>query len=219
MPFTNKEVIILKPVLAFHKFLCLNFSEESVPELKKIQQNCTAYVIDKKQNDEETLDEIERHFVFMFRHEILKVMGKNLDTDVEATFLDFLCCFKFELHSQVVLLEDSLSDAKSFIRVKPRSFLFKWMKESVPQDSGFSAVLEHVNLSKLSEDATLIIRNFKNMTEVKRFLKQCYSIVFEAEMLRLADTSEQWPQISSYSEFCRYFSVDYYRELISLTED
>jgi hypothetical protein len=211
------EVIILKPTAVFLSFLASQLPGLDLPELRLLQTDCTAYVIAKQKNDEETLNEIERHFSFMFRHEICRWLGVNARNEIEGSFLDFLCCFKFELHSQMVLMEKSFASGKQLLRIKPRSVLLKWMKSTVEDNRELVSVLENINLSRLAENATIIIKNFHNLTEIKPFLKRYYQLFFEAEMLRMCDNEEQWPLVDSYQTFSRYFAVDFHTQLIHLS--
>lgn len=212
----QSEIIILKPTSVFLKFLASQLSDNDLPQLHIMQTDCTAYVINKQKNDEETLNEIERHFSVMFRHEMCRWLGADARNDMETSFLDFLCCFKFELHSQIVLMEPSLQEGRQLLRIKPRSVLLTWMKSTVDDDSDLSQVLDAVNLSHLAENATVIVKNFKAMTEIKPFLKKYYKPVFEAEMLRMCDDADQWPAVDSWQTFSRYFSVDIHSQLIHL---
>lgn len=210
------EIIILKPTSVFLKFLASQLPDNDLPQLSIMQTDCTAYVINKQKNDEDTLNEIERHFSFMFRHEICRWLGADARNDMETSFLDFLCCFKFELHSQIVLMESSLQEGRQLLRIKPRSVLLTWMKSTVEDDSDLNQVLDIVNLSHLAENATVIVKNFTAMTEIKPFLKKYYKPVFEAEMLRMCDDADQWPEVDSWQTFSRYFSVDIHSQLIHL---
>jgi len=103
------EVVILKPTSVFRSFLGAQVPDIEMPDLDVLQTDTTAFTIPKHQSEEETLDEIEKHFPKMFRHEISRWLGEDARNDIEGSFLDFLCCFKFELHSQIVLMEPTLS--------------------------------------------------------------------------------------------------------------
>ncbi|KTD48925.1 hypothetical protein Lrub_1276 [Legionella rubrilucens] len=210
------EIIVLKPTKVFLSFLAAQINDIDLPDLRLLQTDNTAYVITKQTNDEETLNEIERHFPTMFRHEICRWLGKEARNDIEGSFLDFLCCFKFELHSHIVLMEDSVAEGRQLLRVRPRSVLLKWMKTAVEDDHELSNVLERVNISHLAENATVVIKNFDRLAEIKPFLKEYYRPIFEAEMLRMCDREEQWPDIDSYQAFSRYFTVDIHTQLIHL---
>ena len=170
----------------------------------------------KQASDEETLNEIERHFATMFRHEICRWLGEDARNEIEGSFLDFLCCFKFELHSHIVLLENSFEAGQQLIRIKPRSVLLKWIKSVVEEDDDLIAVLNKINLADLAENATVIVKNFQKLTEIKAFLKQYFPLIYEAEMLRMCDRGEQWPYVDSYESFCRYFAVDIHTQLVHL---
>ncbi|QDP72993.1 hypothetical protein FOG18_10665 [Legionella israelensis] len=210
------EVVILKPTKVFLSFLASQIGEENLPDFKTLQTDKTAYVIRKQDNDEATLDEIESHFVTMFRHEIQRWLGDEACNEIEASFLDFLCCFKFELHSQIVLMESSIKEGKHLLRIKPRSVLLKWMQSAVENDGELSDVLERVELSHLAENATVVIKNFADLREIKPFLKYYYMPVFETEMSRMCDNSEQWPVVDSFDKFNRYFAIEVHTQLIHL---
>lgn len=210
------EVIILKPTAVFLSFLASQLPRANLPDLRLLQTDNTAYVIAKQKDDEETLNEIERHFSRMFRHEICRWLGDEARNEIEGSFLDFLCCFKFELHSQIVLMEDTFESGKQLIRIKPRSVLLKWMKTAVEDQPDLTTVLENVSLTRLAENATVLVKNFTSLSDIKPFLKQYYQILFEAEMLRMCDNDEQWPMVDSYQTFCRYFTVDVHTQLIHL---
>lgn len=210
------EIIILKPTAVFLSFLASQLPHANLPDLRLLQTDNTAYVIAKQKDDEETLNEIERHFAFMFRHEICRWLGDEARNEIEGSFLDFLCCFKFELHSQIVLMEDTFDNGKQLIRIKPRSVLLKWMKTAVEDQPELTTVLENVSLSRLAENATVLVKNFKTLSDIKPFLKQYYQVLFEAEMLRMCDNEEQWPLVDSWQTFSRYFTVDIHTQLIHL---
>ena len=77
-------------------------------------------------------------------------------------------------------------------------------------------MLNKINLADLAENATVIVKNFQKLTEIKAFLKQYFPLIYEAEMLRMCDRGEQWPYVDSYESFCRYFAVDIHTQLVHL---
>ncbi|STX28724.1 Uncharacterised protein [Legionella beliardensis] len=216
MQFSEWEIIILKPTYVFSSFLASQLPDIELPDPHMLSVDNTAYVITKQKNDEETLNEIERHFKFMFHHEISRWLGDTVHNEIESSFLDFLCCFKFELHSHIVLMEESMSHGKQLMRVKPRSVLLKWMKSTVEEQRELTSIIEEVTVSHLAENATVIIKNFNDLSEVKPFLQVHYPQIFEAEMFRMCDEADQWPKIDSYETFSRYFSIDIHTQLIHL---
>ncbi len=210
------EIVILKPTRVFQNFLASQVGDENVPDYKTLVTDKTAYVIRKQATDEETLDEIEHHFTTMFRHEIRRWLGDKATNEIEASFLDFLCCFKFELHSQIVLMEPSFGEGKQLLRIKPRSVLLKWMKTTAAKDEELADLLEGVNLSAISENATVVIKNFSELSQIKPFVRDCYLPVYEAEMSRMSDSPEQWPEVDSFETFNRYFAIEIHTQLIHL---
>lgn len=210
------EIIILKPTSVFLSFLAAQHPDVDLPEQSLAETDSTAYVIRRQPSEEATLDEIERHFPKMFRHEISRWLGPNVHSEIENSFLDFLCCFKFELHSQVVLMEPSMKEGQQLLCIKPRSVLLKWLKASIEDDDEMTSILERVNLSHLVENATVVIKNFKDIAEVQPFMDQYYRPIFKAEMLRMCDKEEQWPIVSTAQAFNRYFAVEIHTQVIHL---
>jgi hypothetical protein len=212
----HREIVILKPTSVFLSFLGAQAPGIELPSLEILQADTTAYTIMKQDGEEETLDEIERHFSNMFRHEINRWLGGKAHNPIEGSFLDFLCCFKFEMHSQIVLMESAVEAGRMLICTKPRSVLLKWMKSSVEEQEEQHDVVEHVTLSHVSENATVVIKNFETPLEIQTLLEAHYPTMFKAEMTRMCQRSENWPNVDSFADFNRYFSVEIHTQLIHL---
>lgn len=212
------DIIILKPTFVFLSFLAAQaqIPETDLPKLHQLQADTTAFAIQKKKNDEETLDEIERYFPRMFKHEITRWIGDSGPDEIEASFLDFLCCFKFEIHSQIVLMEPSITDGYQLLILKPRSVLLKWIRSAAEDRSDINAILERVNLAHLSENTTVVVKNFKKSSDVKSFIKQYYYPLYITEMSRMSDKAHLWPVVDSFQKFNQYFTVELHTKLIHL---
>lgn len=210
------EVIILKPTSVFLSFLAAQLPDINLPDLSLLQTDNTAYVIRRQNSEEATIDEIERHFHLMFRHEISRWLGEDARNDVEGSFLDFLCCFKFEMHSQIVLMETSVEAGRQLLCVKPRSVLLNWMRATVEDQDDLTSILERVNLSQLVENSTVVVKNFKQLSEVKPFINYYYRPIFKAEMMRMCDKTDQWPEIDTVQAFSQYFSIEIHTQLVHL---
>lgn len=211
------EILILKPTRVFLSFLTAQLPNIELPKLRQLQEDSTAYVIKKCNNDEETFNEIERHFALMFRHEIKRWLGENAYNKIVGSFLDFLCCFKFELHSHILLMEPDLVTANQLLRVKPRSVLLKWFRSAIEEGDDAKDVIERINLNHLAENATVVIKNIENSDGLKLFLSHHYQTIFAAEMARMSDKAEEWPAIDSFQAFNRYFSIKLHSQLIHLS--
>lgn len=210
------EVIILKPTSAFLSFLAAQVPNVELPELTILQVDTTAYLIKKQVSEEATLDEIGRHYHQMFKHEISRWLGDDTRLQTKGSFLDFLCCFKFELHSQIVLMEPSIDEGHQLLCIKPRSVLIKWMKSSIEDKDEMTNILERVNLSHLTENATVVVKNFRQSSDVNPFIKHHYRPIYDAEMSRMCDKVDQWPAVDSFQLFGRYFSVELHTQLVHL---
>ena len=213
----ESDVIILKPTSSFLSFLAAQQPDIDLPDMKALRTNHTAYTIAKCDSDEATLDEVERHFPAMFRHEICRLLGENACNHFEGSFLDFLMSFKFELHSQIVVMEPSIEQGHQLLCVKPRSVLLKWMETTLTADQTEPSVaFERMNLSHITENATVLVKNFKQLSEIKSFIQQYYRPIFKAEMLRMCSDADQWPAIDTFQMFRRYFAVEIHKQLIHL---
>lgn len=210
------EVIILKPTAVFQAFIASQCPDIDPPDLKTLQTDCTAYAIPKQADDEKTLNTIEQHFKLMFHHELSRWLGDAIDHEIKGSFLDFLCCFKFELHNQVVLLEEDFIEGKQMFCVRPRSVLLNWMHSIAEDNEDLTEVLERVNVSHLAENATVVIKNFSKPSDVKGFVQSYFPAIYEVEMSRMCDQIEQWPSVESYQDFVKYFTVDIHTKLVHL---
>ncbi len=210
------EIVILKPTSVFLSFLAAQAPDIELPELNVLQMDTTAYIIQRQVSEEATLDEIGRHYPKMFKHEIARWLGEDAPIPNEGSFLDFLCCFKFELHSQIVLMEPSISEGHQLLCIKPRSVLVKWMKSSIEDKDEVTSILERVNMSYLTENATVVIKNFTEASQINPFIEDHYRPIYTAEMSRMCDKTDQWPLVDTLQSFNRYFSVEVHTQLIHL---
>jgi len=220
----QREVIFLKPTPALLSFLSEQLPNAMLPDLNSIQINTTAYTIPVHKTDEILLDMIEHHFSYMFQKEIERLLGAEAVLGIQATFLDFLCCFKFEVHSNIVLLESSIHDGKQLLRVKPRALLLKKMQQIIEKNQLQAEnnnddevlIIEQIKLTHLTENSTVVIKNFNQASEMKPFIKQFYRPIFKLEMMRMSEQRNQWPEVLSFEDFNRYFLVDVHTNMVHL---
>lgn len=217
MQQSHREVVILKPTSVFLSFLTAQAPEMDLPPLTVLQMDTTAYTIERQEGEEETLDEIERHFPTMFRHEIRRWLGDKATKPIEGSFLDFLCCFKFEMHSQIVLMEPSIERGQQLLCVKPRSVLLNWIKSSADRQEELADVLERVTLTQLSANATVVVKNFQLKAELQLFVEDQFTPIFQAEMLRMCERTDDWPVVTSLEQFNQYFSIEIHTQLVHLS--
>lgn len=210
------EIVVLKPTTVFLSFLASQLADIDVPSYRTLNTNKTAYVIPKHSSEQGTLNEIQKHFTSMFRHEISRWLGKDARNEIETNFLEFLCCFKFELHSHIILMESSIKDANNVIKIKPRQLLLNWIKSEIENEGGLDDVIEEITLSQITENATLLIKNFTRLQDIKPFLQLYYKPIFETAMSRMSRHRSQWPIVNSYQSFCKYFAMEIHTQLIHL---
>lgn len=217
MPQKSYEIIILRPTPVFFAFLAAQLPEDLVPNPGLLKIDNTAYVVKKHNSDEETLDEIEKHFKTMFRHEICRWLGGEARNEIESSFLDFLCCFKLEMHQHIILQESSIEKGRQLILLKPKMPLLHWLKSLVDEQEDLVDVVEQVSLSHLEENATVMIKNFPNLMSIKPFVKNYYTSIFSTAMSRMTAQSRQWPIVNSFESFSHYFALEIHTQLVLLS--
>lgn len=211
----GKEILVLKPTTVFLAFLASQLPEKEWPSLKLLQTDNTAYVIPKHEEEEKTLQEIEKRFSLMFRHEMSRWLGEGARNKMESSFLDFLCCFKFEMHAHVIWM-DSCNAGPQLLNLKPRSMLLKWIQSEVAAEKDLVDLMEKVSLVQVAENSTLIVKKFSDLNQIKLFLNQYYKLVYETLMTRMCGYDNRWPMVNSFKKFCHYFEVEIHTQLIDL---
>ncbi|MDP3559214.1 MAG: hypothetical protein Q8R79_02520 [Legionellaceae bacterium] len=219
MSANDWEVVVLKPTSAFLSFIAEQLGAAALPELRLIQTDNTAYLIPAQLNNEVLLETLECHYKTIFSYEIARWVGQDVVTDIKASFLDFLCAFTFELHSNLLVMEVSSLLGRQLLRIKPRELLLKWMKAGHAELVDNSDILNKINLSHITENATAVIKNFEKLSDVKPFLRHYYPSMYEAERLRIESYGLQhWPYIDSYQMFSRFFVVELHTRLVPILE-
>ena len=212
------EIVVLKPTPAFLTFIAAQLPEVKLPEFRLLQTDNTGYVFERQSSDEELLDEIERQYPKMFKYEIERWLGKQVYQDVKASFLDFLCCFKFELHANILLMEETLIDGHQMMCIKPRSVFLKWIHSKIQEISECDgAVMTQVDVSQWSENGTVVVKNLAHLHDLKPFLRLYYYPIYEAEMHRMCEGLVESPLVDSYQMFSRYFVVELHTQLVHLS--
>lgn len=212
----SSEIVVLRPTSVFLSFLVSQLPANDVPSVTVLHTDCTAYVIKKRDSIEGTLEEIEKDFSFMFRHEICRWLGESARNEIETSFMDFLCCFKLELHSHIILMEPSIEEGHRLLIIKPRNSLLDWIKAEVEGEEELEDVMAQVNLEHVTENATAIVKNFLELKEIKPFIKQHYKPIFETAMSRMSNQPNRWPQVNSFQSFSQYFTIEIHTQLINL---
>ncbi len=219
MQLQPREVLLLKPTPAFLSFLAAQLPGTALPPLRLLQTDTTAYTLPLHETEEALLDTLEAKFLSMFQYEVKRWLGDEILFNLNASFLDFLCCFKFEMHSHMIVLEPSFQAGQQLLRVKPRLLLLKRMQQDALEEGSegdVTTLLEQVTLSHLTENATVIIKHFDTLKEVHPFVKQYFRPIFKMEMVRVCESRKAWPSMNSFEDFSRYFLVDIHTHLIHL---
>ena len=105
MQTVDHEIIVLKPTSRFLSFLVELRPDLRWPELVSFQKDTTAYTLRRHVTDDDLLEEMLLNFPRMFQHEIARWLGEEASSQITGSFFDFLCFFKFELHTQLVRLQ------------------------------------------------------------------------------------------------------------------
>ncbi|KTD06139.1 hypothetical protein Lgra_2916 [Legionella gratiana] len=210
-------IVVLKPTAAFLSFLTSKLPEIKLPDLRLLQIDNTAYVLERHLSGEVILDQIEKHFSVMFRHEIFRWLGDKVHNEMEVNFLDFLCCFKFELHHHILLMEPSIEKGRQLLLIEPRLALLNWINSAERRQEGLHDVVEKIKLMQL-ENTTVLVKSFSNLTEIKPFIKKNFLAISSTAMRYTLGESEQWPIIDSFQTFNQYFAIEIHTQLIHLAQ-
>lgn len=209
------EIVVLRPTKVFLAFLASQLPKHNIPSMSSLQVDNTAYIIKKCDTQQGTLDEIERLSPKMFRHELCRWLGSDAHNPIVDSMMDFLCCFKLEFHTHLILLEPSLQEAHQALQLKPQIKMLHWLNSVVDEDDFLDEIMEQVTLSHLVENSTLLIKNFNTLGEIKPYLKRYYKPLFETAMSRMSNKPQQWPKIHTFEEFSHHFKVEIHTQLIS----
>lgn len=209
----HHEIVILKPTMVFLSFLAAHLPQNKLPDLRILSIDNTAYVFAKKNTDEEMIIQIEAHYMTLFRHEVSRWLGSTAAQQLQLSFLDFLCCFKFEMHNHIIVKEHSLKIGNQLLVLRPKHALINWIYKLCQQPEILHNVASEVRLTNLQENATTIIKNFPNLTHIKPFVATSYYALFSAAMGRFSNHSNQWPLVQSASEFSNYFAIEIHTQL------
>ena len=212
----QSEVVVLRPTAAFISFLASALPDIELPSLDLLQTDNTAYVIQKNHSEEGTLAELEKHYLTMFQHEMVRAVGKKAPNKIASSFFDFLCCFKFELHSDIVLMEPSIEEGQQLLVFKPRSVLIKWIKSTMEDQEDLADIMARVHLSNLVENTTVVVKNFSDMKKITPFLNEYYKPIFETLMSHMSGQRDHWPVVHSFQAFHQYFSIEIHSQLVYL---
>lgn len=167
------EIVVLKPTAAFLSFLTSKLPGIKLPDLRLLQIDNTAYAFEKHHADKPILDQIEEHFSIMFGHEILRWLGDRVQNEISINFLDFLCCFKFELHHHILLMEPSIEKGHQLLLIQPRLALLNWINSSEKDKKVCKMSLKN-KIKSISKNTTVLVRDFSNLTEIKPFIQKLF---------------------------------------------
>ncbi|QEY50804.1 hypothetical protein [Legionella longbeachae] len=210
------EIVVLKPTAAFLSFLTSTLPGIKLPDLRLLQIDNTAYAFEKHHADKPILDQIEEHFSIMFGHEVFRWLGDRVQNQININFLDFLCCFKFELHHHILLMEPAIEKGHQLLLIQPRLALLNWINSSEKRQEGLQDVVEKIQLNQLEKNTTVLVRDFSNLTEIKPFIQKNFFSISATAMKYILDAPEQWPNIDSFQVFNHYFSIEIHTQLIHL---
>ncbi len=206
------SIIIFKPTSFFLHLLNL-YAQTSEPiSLNLLQVDCAGYVFPNYEEDEQMIADIKQHASQIFTNEMRRWLGHHAITPTLPSFLDFCCCFEFKRHAHLVLMEPTIAKGKALIHLKPTWAIYTWIKSLLPQEH----LPASCNLTQLSENSTLVIKNFIDLAHLQAFLRKYYKVLAQAEFARMTQDKHLWPSIHTLSDFWHFFSIDIHTYLVHL---
>lgn len=209
-------IIVLKPTSFFSAFIAEQLPDFSYPDEGQLDADNTAYTMPVCDSDEALLEHLERLFPFMFRHEVTRLLGKGMADKIEADFLDFLYCFKFEVHSQTVLTESSLEDCHQWVSVKPRVVDLDWAPTSHDDQLAVKDILHTLHCASAVSGATVLVKSFDKLSDLKPLMQRYCRPILKNDLMKKAAQIIQWPTMTSLQMFHRYFAVEVHTQLVHL---
>lgn len=216
MSQTKLSVLILKPTENFLGWIASQFPDVELPRLAAIQQDNTAYSIPRYIDNESFLETIETFYPLMLRHESSRLLGQVLSSHLTGSFFDFLCCFRFELHTEVMMMESNLGKRDSLLCIKPRTIELSCASSDTKHSKAEEATEDSLQLSHFMDNTTALVKNFRDVSEVAPFIKHHYRPIFRQEMQRLSEDAQYYPVVNSFKIFTRYFNVEYHSQVVHL---
>lgn len=212
MPQNELSILILKPTENFLGFLSSQFPDISLPKLAAIQHDSTAYSIPKCQDDESILNAVETFYPLMLKHESSRLIGQALSSEISGSFFDFLCYFKFELHTEVMSVDAKIDGEERVLCIRPRSVVVSMAS----QHTNTYDAHEMDYLSHFTENTTALMQNFHDISEIKPFMRNHYRPIIRKEMQRLSEDAQYCPVVSSFKLFSRYFDIEFHSRVVHL---
>ena len=209
-------IIILKPTSFFTSFVAEQLPDFDCPIEEDLESDYTAYTIPACDSDEALLEQLERLSPYMFRHEVVRLLGKNLASKIKSDFLDFLCCFRFEVHAHSVLTESSIEDCHELVCVKPRVVDLEWQPATNDDEIEVRDILQTMNLSQVPQTASVLVKKFDKLADIKPLVHRYCRPLLKQEFMKKAAQLIQWPSNSSIQMFNRYFAIEVHTQLVHL---
>ena len=205
----NQSCIILKPTPFF-----VSFITEQLPDFEELRQlDHTAYTIPICDSDEALFEHLERLYPYMFRYEVTRLFGKALADKLSADFLDFLCCFKFDVHKQPLMVGTSLKDCRQLVCVKPRTIAFEWAPSEDP--IVVNDLMKTHDLFASINTTTVLVKHVDNL-DIKQLLNCYCRPLLQANVMKKPAQVIQWPTSQSWRLFDRYLAVEVHTQLVHL---
>jgi hypothetical protein len=209
----NQSCIILKPTSFFASFIA-----EQLPDFEELKQlndasDSTVYAIPICDSDEALFEHLERLYPYMFRYEVSRLFGEALADRLSADFLDFLCCFKFDVHSEPLGLGTFSKDCCQLVCVKPRTITFEWAPSADPII--VKDLIKTQALFASINRTTVLVKHFDKL-DIKPLLQRYCRPLLQANAVKKTAQVIQWSTMQSWRLFDRYFAVEVHTQLVHL---
>ena len=209
-------IIILKPTSFFTSFVAEQLPDFDCPTEEDLESDCTAYTIPACDDDEAVLEHLERLFPYMFRHETTRLVGESLASNIQADFLDFLCCFRFETHTHSVFMERSMQDCEQLVCVKPKAVDLEWLPAANAEQIEVRDVLQALHAQQASQTASVLVKRFDKLADLKPLVHKYCRPLLKQDFMKKAAQLIQWPSASAMQTFNRYFAVEVHSHVVHL---
>lgn len=209
----NQSCIILKPTAYFLAFVADQLPDFEKPLEDDKPSDFTAYTIPVYENDEALLEHLERLYPYMFQYEVTRLYGEARASKVTADFLDFLCCFKFEVHARTLATKTSGGSDQQLVRIKPKTVSFAWGESEDPII--LEDFLKAKDLLDTINSPTVLLKKFDRLDMKPLLQRYCRPLTYKDKVKKAAQ-AVYWPTLQSWQLFNRYFAIELHTQLVHL---
>lgn len=223
------ELMILRPTRGFADLLnavLLASGNEKKVSFDLLKTDATVYIVPHYDSPKEAADALYKRYQTMFEHEFLRwFFSFNKSILKKLSFFDFYVCFNFDYHMHILNLMEPkktdhliLSANNCVLTLKPKPALKIWMEQALKNEQDIF-LLKKLSLDQIAENATSVVKDFQNLSEIQQFLKNNAQTILEFELARMCSKKKLWPAKRDWEQLKKFFEFEIHTNLVNMLED